>query len=337
MIVLLTLAAQAGVAVGLHPPEAKRLGIDVVPDMAEIRSLGADAILLPVPWSTRDTTSVGIRPNAETIADADLVRAIRAAHQHGLQTTLMPYVVLVDGAPGDWRGKLRPADPDAWWHAYERLVSHYAQIAEREGVRTLVVGSELSSMQPKLGRWRGLIGRVRSTFGGELAYVANHDALTDAPFDLVDVAGVSAYWSLTDDLDASAEALESAWRRIAADLDREVVLFEVGYPSIDGAAIAPWDDTIGAPIDLEEQRRAYTAATKAIASSPNIRGAYFWGWFGPGGPYDRSYTPRGKPAELVLRRFFASRSLRRWPHSSPGTPGSTSRTARRAVTAPGSP
>ena len=87
-------------------------------------------------------------------------------------------------------------------------------------------------------------------------------------------------------------------------MKRPVVLFEVGYPSIDGAGLAPWDDTIGAPIDLEEQRRLYRAACDTILTSSHLAGAFFWNWFGPGGVYDRTYTPRNKPAEQELRRFF---------------------------------
>ena len=35
-----------------------------------------------------------------------------------------------------------------------------------------------------------------------------------------------------------------------------------------------------------------------------LAGALFWNWWGPGGPEDRWYTPKGKPAEAVLRRWF---------------------------------
>ncbi|MCB1733536.1 MAG: hypothetical protein KDI21_23895, partial [Halieaceae bacterium] len=79
--------------------------------------------------------------------------------------------------------------------------------------------------------------------------------------------------------------------------------FEVGYPSLDGAAIAPWDHTRGAPVDLEEQRRAYAAATAALLELAPA-GVFFWTWLGEGGRFDRHYTPRGKPAEAVLRRYL---------------------------------
>ena len=31
---------------------------------------------------------------------------------------------------------------------------------------------------------------------------------------------------------------------------------------------------------------------------------FLWNWFGRGGPDDGGFTPRGKPAEGVLRRWF---------------------------------
>jgi hypothetical protein len=37
-----------------------------------------------------------------------------------------------------------------------------------------------------------------------------------------------------------------------------------------------------------------------------LGGVYIWNWFGFRDPEDRGYTPRGKPAEEVLRHWYKS-------------------------------
>lgn len=310
------LASPWGMALGLHPPAAERISFDTRNALFEIRSLGANAVLLPVPWTTTDLETGDLFRTEETISDGELVETIRVARAEGLDVALMPFVVVAHPDEHAWRGVLAPRHPERWWKRYRATIVHYARIAEREHVETLVIGSELTSLQDDATAWRALSDTVRAHYSGRTAYVANHDALDRlAPFAFVDVAGVSAYFPLTDDLDATAADLEAGWaraarrlERFAREVERPVVLFEVGYPSIDGAATRPWDDTIGAPIDLEEQRRAYEAVTSNLLTTDAIAGAYFWTWFGPGGPLDRTYSPRDKPAELVLARFFALRA-----------------------------
>jgi hypothetical protein len=80
---------------------------------------------------------------------------------------------------------------------------------------------------------------------------------------------------------------------------------EVGYYSELGTNIYPWDYTRNKPISLEEQRRCYQAFADVWSESPELNGVFFWNWFGPGGKLDKGYTPRGKPAECVLREWFA--------------------------------
>jgi len=163
-------------------------------------------------------------------------------------------------------------------------------------------------------RWLALIDRVRLRATDlELMYSANWDHYRPVRFwDAVDVVGLTGYWELTRDLEASTATLARAWAAPKAEvrawskaLGRPVVFTEVGYPSLDGGAAWPWDETRSAPLDLVEQARAYRAFARAWSGEATLQGAYFWNWFGFGGPEDRNYTPRGKPAEDVLRAWFA--------------------------------
>ena len=63
-------------------------------------------------------------------------------------------------------------------------------------------------------------------------------------------------------------------------MGKPLVFTEFGHPSVTGGGGAPWNDFLDGPagvVDLEAQ---------------------------VGGLRDRSYTPRGKPAEQVLRNWY---------------------------------
>ena len=95
-----------------------------------------------------------------------------------------------------------------------------------------------------------------------------------------------------------------SWR-MKAELDHKKMIFlEVGYPSLDGGAKHPWDYTAKTKPDLKEQAMAYRAFTNAWTGRPELLGVFFYEWWGKGGPDDRKYTPRGKPALQIVREFF---------------------------------
>lgn len=305
-----------GFAVGLHPAEAARRGFAFPPDMREVRATGANYVLLPVSWEQHDVHATALNPHDETVSDAALIEVIAAAHAEDLNVILMPLIELHTGAAHDWRGVLRPADPAAWWGAYRAFILHYANLATASGVAMLVIGSELSSMSADVHRseWDGLAASVRQAYPGQLAYGANHDALDlRGPWDVVDVVGVSAYFPLQRDATTSTP-FDASWRTIAerlaqvrSEIDKPLILLEVGYRSVRGATRKPWDYGSGGLVDVEEQRQAYSAFVNATHDAPWLHGALFWTWLGPGGPHDRWYTPRGKPALHEAERLLRAR------------------------------
>ncbi len=301
-----------GVALALHPREAARQGFAYPPDPAPLRGLGARAILLTPSWNVANVHGSELKPGE--VRDGTLRRVIRRAHELGLAVALAPWVALEEAGPGQWRGTLDPADRPAWWRSYTRFALHYARLAAEERVAILAIGHELSSLGNDRA-WGPIARRVRSVYGGPLAFVANHDALDAVPADAIDVLGVSAYFPLARDTDASEATMRRRWRALAERLRRfkerhgkPLVVFEVGYPSRDGGAVRPWDDSRGTPADPDEQRRAYAALTSALQDASWLDGLFFWTWFGDGGAYDRHYTVRGKPAEDRLRAFLSRRT-----------------------------
>lgn len=302
---------ERGLALGLFsadPSYSYRMLID------EVANTGATHISIVWVWWQDDVRAQEIKyVSGWSATDAQILEALREAKRHKLHVTAFPIVRLMKSTSNEWRGKIAPEDPDVWWRSYNEFMHHNAQLAKLGGADRLCVGSELLSMEKRRERWLDVIDRVRVTAPDvEVLYSANWDHFEPVSFwDAIDVVGMTGYWELTRDMNATTEDLLLSWQSIKPSvldwLDRigkPVVITEIGYPSLDGGAAWPWDETRKAPVDLEEQRRAYDAFARAWSDTPQLSGVYFWNWFGFGGEKDGNYTPRGKPAADVIRRWY---------------------------------
>jgi hypothetical protein len=265
-------------------------------------------------WWQEDVRANEIRRvQGWSATDDQIVAAIQDAKALGLFVTAFPIIRLKKSALGEWRGRIAPTNEDAWWRAYNAYILHSLALATKGGADRISVGSELLSREKMRARWLELIERVRVRAPDlEILYSANWDHYEAVSFwDAVDVVGLTGYWELTRDMDASTSDLRFAWLPVKRTLlewrrriDRPFVFTEIGYPSLDGGAAWPWNETRKAEVDIEEQRRAYAAFVETWSDTPALRGVYFWNWFGFGGDRDTNYTPRGKPAAEVIRRWY---------------------------------
>lgn len=304
---------ERGVALGLFSADD---AFDYTPLLDELVSVGATHVELTYVWWQDDVAATSLGPLPDwSASDAQVVATARAARARGLHVTVFPIIRLAKQQPGQWRGTLAPRDEDAWWHSYTAMILHAAELARRGGAQRLAIGSELVSRERQRARWVELADRVRVHAPQlELLYSANWDHYRPVSFwDVVDVIGLTGYFELTRDTAASTHTLTTAWAPVVRDLEawsrelgRPIVLTEVGYPSLDGGAVWPWDQTRRAAVDLEEQRRAYAAFVSAWSGRPFLAGVYFWNWFGFGGAACTDYTPRHKPAADVLARWYAA-------------------------------
>ncbi|MEM6955219.1 MAG: hypothetical protein AAF645_06000 [Myxococcota bacterium] len=286
--------------------------------LTELEDLGVDSIsLTPFGFSPSLTSNevrhVGQRSGGET--DARMAAEFGAARARGLRVLLKPHLWVAGGA---WRAELAPASWTAWFDAYARWMVRYARMAEEAGVAILAVGTELRSSLAFEQPWRTLIAQVRSVFSGKLVYCANWDALDAVPFwDALDYLGVQFYAPLASALGDSEAAMEARLGEHLAGLDRlservgrPMLLTEVGYKATQDTAIRPfeWTERAASPLDLNAQARAYRVLFRGLCRCRALRGVYLWKWFtnpdtreeGP-----RGFSPRGKPAEAILRAAYA--------------------------------
>lgn len=281
----------------------------------EVVAAGGNAVQLVVLARQRDVTSAEVARSPSAPDDHELGAVIAAARERGLTVMLLPIIELEQIGDGQWRGTLRPADRDRWWTSYERLLLGYAELAEATKVDWLAVGSELGSTEGWQERWYHLISAARRRYRGKLLYSANWDRYDQVSFwRRLDAIGVSSYFSVATTDDDSAAQMALRWRDALRSLasagrarELPVILTEVGIPSRDGAALAPWDYTRDGSLDLEEQRRAFWGLAAAWPGRP-LTGALVWEIAGDGGGDDPGYSPRGKPAWCVLAAWWRAKA-----------------------------
>lgn len=285
----------------------------------EIAELGATDVQLPIRWAQPDHRSADLSPRRGlTPSDAVLGQVIDEAHRRKLRVFLMPMIHLERRDKGIWRGRIDPAEPDAWWAAYRRFIQHYAELGARHGVHLFAVGSELVSLERFNDRWQTLIADTRTRFKGLLTYSANWDHFEPVPFwDQLDVVGVTAYQPLmqgpadVSDL-PTVDTLASGWRPLVQRLrgwamrqNRRYLFTEVGFPAHTYGAARPWDHSRskGEPAP-ELQARCLESLVQVWRTDDRLQGVFVWNWFGVGGTQDRGYSPRDRRGASVIKAWF---------------------------------
>ena len=287
-------------------------------ELRRLRSLGADWVSLSPFGFVPSTRLPVIEPSADggenEETDEAVCEAAARAHALGLRVMLAPHLWT-----RGWTGTME-FGPSGWPHffdQYRNFLLHYALLAEREHFEALVIGHELpSATLPYPDRWRAMISEVRRAYGGLITYGANwdHEAEQLRFWDACDVIGVSFYYPLATQAGAGPAEFSASARRALAGLHalaqragRPVLLTEAGYPAIASAPIRPWEESRLEPADPDAQRACYEALMNALDPEDWLAGVFVWKWYSagvPSGPDDRSYTPRGKPAEQVMARAY---------------------------------
>ena len=297
-------------------------------EAGRMAATGANTVSLEATWEVDRQDSNEPRRTERTVSDDDLLLAARRAREAGLNV-MMTVKIVCQGCPGPsarWRGVLRPSNRDVFFANYRVMINHYADLAQQAGAVLFFVGSEMNSLQGETDSWRQVIFEARQRFRGSIGYQANWDALTGIGFwDEVDIAGVSAYFPLSDELAPNISDLLAAWSdsdteahrgsNWVAQLEefarghRKPVLFgEIGYQSAVQAAQRPFQQEKSGGYDAQLQADLYQTALTLFEDRPWWLGVIWWEYkitSADEGDYD--YSPRGKLAEQLLTSWYSGR------------------------------
>ncbi len=279
----------------------------------EIKATGSDWIGINVKFYQANYTASSIKiPPKDAPFWLQLRQTIKQAKQEGLKVMLFPIVLLEDDGDQYWRGSIVPSSKQEWYASYKHLYKKLSVLAQQQEIDLLSVGSELCSLQGDTKEWLGIIDLVKSIYDGSLTYSANWDASKNIEFhSQLDFLGISGYFELTTCKDPSYNDLLEAWRNIKEDLiqlqqnkDIPLIFTEIGYTSLDGTNMHPWNYYVSETIDLIEQYNCYAAFIDTWKNDQHFNGVFFYDWFGVGGFYDGGYTIRDKPTVNLVEEWF---------------------------------
>ena len=285
--------------------------------IALLRAAGVEWVALTPRWFQADRRSTRLFPHPEqSPSDESLRTVVGLLQSQGVHVFLKPQVDLL--GPG-FRGEISfdsEEDWKRWFQSYREFIDHYARLAAELHASLFCVGVELDGTRHRAHDWREVIREVREQYPGPLVYAANFGRDRDIAFwDALDYVGIDAYYPVAGKPDPSLPEVEGRWSDVLRELHgwvqklkRPVLFTEIGYRSIAGSGIEPWEWKRSAAPSGPEQALLYRGALQALWSEPWIAGVYWWQLLTtpPRDPAsDDGYTPQGKPAWSVIREFYA--------------------------------
>lgn len=262
--------------------------------------------------------STQVQARSSTPTPAGIIEGIRAAHAAGYHVFVFPQLT-VDGARS-WAGNIEfPTQQLAqdWFNSYWHAFKPYAVAAAQAGAEELAIGTEYELLQPAApALWNQLIQRVHAIFPGTLTYDLNWSSLyyplpSWLHNPLLNTIGISLYTPLTTQSERlDPDTLPVRWQTtigklldtFAAQINKPVLLSELGYRDSADALYNPWETTTTAPKDQVEQAAAYNAALWSIIDDPHIAGVFAWAWGFP------LFDLRCQLAARVLHSWYTAKS-----------------------------
>lgn len=261
--------------------------------------------------------------------DAALTHAIAKAHSLGLKVALK---IHLDSNDGQWRANINPSDRNTWYSSYANYLNYYAKLAQQNNVEEYIIGAELISMATSTSnsdnteRWDSMISQVRQEYSGKLTYSANwggsyfSEEFAHIGFwNMLDYIGISAYFDLVNYNNPSVSDLEGGWdywntndiEPVQQSVGKPVLFTEIGYRSVDGSAINPWDYNHQGNYNAQEQMNAIDALTQYWTQFSWFAGIHYWYWDTNSnccGAGNTDYTVQNKPGQTTMQNDYSSGS-----------------------------
>ena len=248
--------------------------------------------------------------------DASVVCSHHSAKQLGLMTMLKPQLWF----PGAWPGEVEMKTEEDWdqfFTYYRRWIRHYAMLAEIHQMDIFCAGVEfVKTTRSHPEKWVELIRDLREIYRGPITYAANWgEEFENFTFaNELDFVGLNFYYPLSGKKNASEKdlkkGLEKALEKVrekASEINRPVVLTEIGFRSIAHPWIQPHAEAEDRIKVERDQAICYEVILDGLRGESWCKGTFWWKWpsqmeYAYQNP--TSFTPCGKEAAEVLKKYY---------------------------------
>lgn len=274
--------------------------------------------------------------------EQELADMTKAMVDNGIHPVLKPCLTCLDGA---WMGYVQAPDTsqiagvnhhytEEWFNTYTDAICFYADFAEKNGIAAMMVGAEDYGVECWDDEWRKLIAKVRNIYSGPLTYEFTPSSRKNRSMSWLrdlDFLSYSYYppaqpalpegtpFEKAPDLtvDDMVSYLASRRDKIVSIVENfgnmPIAFTEIGVRSAHGCTSLPYDFIQKTYYDGQEQANYMEAVFQTFMEIPQWMGLYWWKWDetqirpqyhdDPNG--DKGFTIQGKPAEQVLKKWFA--------------------------------
>jgi len=253
-----------------------------------------------------------------TLYKKNLINEIKQLHKKGFTVMLKPHVWVggIKFNPENWRNKIdysNPGERASWFHNYENFIIKQAMIAEDNEVEIFVIGTELVKLAKYDKEWKKIIKQVRDVYSGKITYAAEgNNAFKIEFWDGLDFIGLDVYFQLTNKINPELKDLEEGWKKneekirlLSEKYNKKIIFTEIGYKSVIGTAVRPWEWNGDQEVSQLQQAHAFEAMYRTFSNKEYIEGIYIWKYFTDNNNYEKGnikkgFTPYGKITEGVI-------------------------------------
>ncbi len=291
--------------------------------LQKLRSLGTDWISLS-PYGYLDNRNnpgyLHYSFGASSENDESIISAFLSAKKLGLRSMLKPHILMRGGNWG-WPGEIEMQNEEDWqmfFKYYYSWIRHYALLADMYEMDIFCIGVELmETTRDHQAEWREIIARIRQIYHGPIVYAANwYEEFEQITFwDELDYIGLNLYYPLSKkdtvtltDLKEGMQTGLPIIEKIVLKYNKPLLLTEVGFTSSAASWQNPHERKRRASVVLEDQALSYKAIFESFWDKEWFYGFYWWKWptyLENGGEQHNGFTPNGKPAEEVVKRWYS--------------------------------
>ena len=242
--------------------------------------LHADAVdLVWNLYAPTDSSDSVVTSEADTLPASNIAILTRIAQQDGLLVEYRP-MMFVEVADNYWEGKIKPADPDAWFNSYYEANLPYLKVAQEYRINEYVIGTEMNDLTPD-PQWPAFLAKSAEVYAGQITYTANDNRYFPPVTQLppTQLTGVDMYESLraasSAPLATVAAVYEAYFAEMPSSLLSRTAIQETGIEARFGAYANPPNLERTGPLDEAIQYNWFMAGCETVKRF-HLRGIFFW-------------------------------------------------------------